>query len=401
MQIFLAKKGRWHRAGRGCTGWAICLTILVQVLSGCAKPPIEGAPTAVVEPVPPLHQATWTDLPGWEQDDLLAALTAFRASCKALKSRPDWQQVCSLADQVANNKARQFFQQNFTPWQLVNEDGSVDGKITGYYVPDLDGSRVSSTSYPYPLYKKPDDMLVIDLRSVYPELSKYRLRGRLDGQRVVPYLNREQIDGFSQPLHGQELYWVGDPVRLFFLQIQGSGRINLDDGSQVMVSYADQNGHPFRSIGKLLLDRGEMTKDQMSMQNIAAWGRQHPLQVQELLNENPSYIFFRTLPGGAVMPPGALAVGLTAQRSIAVDPNSLPLGAPVFLSTTWPSSTQPLQRLMVAQDTGGAIRGRVRADFFWGVGDDAGSYALRMKQSGRMWVLLPNANTNDDANGTE
>jgi membrane-bound lytic murein transglycosylase A len=156
-----------------------------------------------------------------------------------------------------------------------------------------------------------------------------------------------------------------------------------------MVNYADQNGYPYRSIGKLLLQRGEMTRDQMSMQNIAAWGRSNPQKVQQLLNENPSYVFFRPLAEGVITPPGALGVPLTPQRSIAVDPRFVPLGAPVFLSTTWPNSDKPLQRLMVAQDTGGAIKGRVRADFFWGVGDEAGSYAGRMKQDGNMWLLLP------------
>ena len=355
---------------------------VLAVMVSCAP-----SPTAV----PPLQESSWNDLPGWLEDDPREALTAFRASCRSLKYRPDWQNVCAQVVQVDGDTStiRQFFQENFTPWQLINEDGSASGLITGYYVPDLDGCRQSKEEYTYPLYGKPADLLVIDLAAVYPELGNYRLRGRLDGQRVVPYWSRDQIDGLQQPLTGRELFWVRDPVELFFLQVQGSGRINLDDGSQVMVNYADQNGHPYRSIGKLLLERGEMTPDQMSMQNIAAWGRSHPHKVQQLLNENPSYIFFRTLADGVVTPPGALGVPLTQQRSIAVDPRSVPLGAPVFLSTLWPGSDQPLQRLMVAQDTGGAIKGRVRADFFWGVGDEAGSYAGRMKHSGQMWVLLP------------
>ncbi len=366
--------------------------LFFALLGGCA--PSLPVPPPVPQPEitqPALQQAVWDDLPSWMDDDPLQALRAFRASCRALKNRPDWRAVCSTVLAVADDAvaAEQFFSQNFTPWQLVNEDGSVAGLITGYYVPDLNGSRESSSSYPYPLYKKPDDLLVIDLTALYPELGDYRLRGRLDGQRVVPYFDRAQIDGVVQPLYGNELFWVGDPVKLFFLQIQGSGRINLDDGSQVMVNYAEQNGHPYRSIGKLLLQRGEMTRDQMSMQNIAVWGRNHPLKVQQLLNENPSYIFFRPLAEGVVTPPGALGVALTPERSIAVDPHFVPLGAPVFLSTTWPNSDKPLQRLMVAQDTGGAIKGRVRADFFWGVGDEAGNYAGRMKQDGNMWLLLP------------
>ncbi|OQY20710.1 MAG: transglycosylase [Desulfobacteraceae bacterium 4572_35.1] len=363
----------------------LSILLLLTVLISCApSPPAPETPTL------PLKLVSWDDLPGWTQDNHVAALRAFRASCRSLKKRPDWRDSCEVAQLEVDEKgARAFFQHHFRPWQLVNEDGSSDGLITGYYVPDLAGSRNSSTIFPYPIYKKPDDLLSIDLTSVYPELRGYRLRGRLVGQRVVPYFSREQIDSYEQPLHGQELFWVGDPVKLFFLQIQGSGRINLEDGTQVMVSYAEQNGHPYRSIGKLLLERGAMTRDQMSMQKIAAWGRNNPRKVQRLLNENPSYVFFRPLDAGVTTPPGAMGIPLTPQRSIAVDPRFIPLGAPVFLSTTFPGNEKPLQRLMVAQDTGGAIKGRVRADFFWGVGDEAGSYAGKMKQSGRMWVLLP------------
>ena len=234
----------------------------------------------------------------------------------------------------------------------------------------------------------PGDLLVIDLRSIYPELGNYRLRGRLEGRRVVPYWDRNGIEGEEKPLQGNEICWVEDPVELFFLQIQGSGRISLENGDRFMLNYADQNGHPYRSIGKLLLEQGAMTPDQMSMQNIKAWAASHPEEAGKLLCENPSYIFFREL-DGIENPPGALGVPLTPQRSLAVDPRSIPLGAPVFLATSWPNSPLPLQRLMVAQDTGGAIKGAVRADFFWGVGKEAGEYAGRMKQAGRMWVLLP------------
>lgn len=378
----------------------LCSVYCCIVLVSCApKPrliPVEPdievvAPPVEVAKVPTFQRAQWNDLPSWLEDDPRHSLAAFRASCVSLKYRPDWQNACTVADNIGDNKqaARDFFQHHFTPWQVINEDGSSDGLVTGYYVPDLEGSRQASDEYCYPLYSKPDDLLVIDLSAVYPEIGHYRLRGRLEGNRVVPYWSRDQIDGMNQPLVGSELFWVRDPVELFFLQVQGSGRINLDDGSQVMVNYSDQNGHPYRSIGKLLLERGEMTRDQMSMQNIAKWGSDNPHRVQQLLNENPSYIFFRPLEIGTQMPPGALGVPLTAQRSIAVDPRTIPLGAPVFLSTTWPNSSEPLRRLMVAQDTGGAIKGRVRADFFWGVGDEAGGYAGRMKQGCEMWLLLP------------
>ncbi len=214
-----------------------------------------------------------------------------------------------------------------------------------------------------------------------------RLRGKLQGNKVVPYFTRTEIENGT--FRGKPIAWAEDAVELFFLQIQGSGRIELPDGSHLRVGYADQNGHPYKSIGKILVDRGELKLEQASMQGIKAWGAANPDKLPELLNSNPSYVFFRELPNGLSGPLGALGVPLTAGRSIAVDPKYIPLGAPVFLSTTYPNSGQPLNRLMLAQDTGGAIRGAVRADFFWGFGNEAGELAGRMKQKGRLWVLLP------------
>jgi membrane-bound lytic murein transglycosylase A len=340
-----------------------------------------------------LQAVVWEDVDGWRQEDPGPALPAFLRSCQVLHQRPDWEAPCAAAadlDPFEAEEVRSFFESNFVPHRVNNPDGSK-GLLTGYYVPDLRGSRIRSEKCNYPLYAQPDDLLVIDLRDLYPELGNYRLRGRLEGRRVVPYWDREKIDGDEKPLQGKELCWVEDPVELFFLHIQGSGRITLDDGTVVMVNYADQNGHPYRSIGKLLIERGAMTPAQMSMQNIRAWARNNPEEVARLLAENPSYIFFRELVSSDEMPPGALGVPLTPGRSLAVDPRTIPLGAPVFVATTWPNSPDPLNRLMLAQDTGGAIKGRVRGDFFWGAGDEAGNFAGRMKQSARMWVFLPAA----------
>jgi membrane-bound lytic murein transglycosylase A len=232
-------------------------------------------------------------------------------------------------------------------------------------------------------------LLVIDLSSVYPELKNMRLRGRLQGNRVTPYYDRAEIERGDAPLKGREIVWVDSAIDLFFLQIQGSGRIVLDTGETVRVGYADQNGYPYKSIGKLLVERGEMPLERASMQGIKDWARKNPDKLTELLNQNASYVFFREMPNHLSGPLGALGVPLTAGRSIAVDARTIPLGAPVFLATTWPNSDRPLNRLMLAQDTGGAIRGAVRADFFWGFGGEAGGLAGSMKQSGKMWVLLP------------
>jgi membrane-bound lytic murein transglycosylase A len=373
------------------------------VLTACVPPPVAPPvppPPPVAPPVaplpaptviPPLEPVGWETIEAWSEQDPTLALEAFREGCRALKNRPQWRNACAAAadfhppDAVT---ARIFFEAYFSPHRVRNPDGKDSGLITGYYVPDLKGSRTRSDRFAWPIYGIPDDLLVVDLRSVYPELGDFRLRGRLEGRRVVPYWSRAQIDG-SDRLAGSELCWVEDPVELFFLHIQGSGRITLDSGEKFLVNFADQNGHPFRSIGKLLIERQEMTRAQMSMQNIKAWARQNPDRVLSLLAENPSYIFFRELPRETQRPFGALGVQLTAEASLAVDPRTIPLGAPVFIATTWPSSDQPLQRLMVAQDTGGAIKGAVRADYYWGIGDQAGAYAGRMKQQGRLWVLLP------------
>jgi len=206
----------------------------------------------------------------------------------------------------------------------------------------------------------------------------------------VPYPTRKEIEAANgNGFKGRPIAWAEDPVELFFLQIQGSGRIELPDGAHLRVGYADQNGHPYLSIGKLLVERGELKLEQASMQGIKDWGAKNPDKLPELLASNPSFVFFRELPNDLPGPLGALGVPLTGGRSIAIDPRFIPLGAPVFLATTQPNSPLPLNRLVMAQDTGGAIRGGVRADFFWGFGNAAGELAGRMKQRGRMWVLLP------------
>lgn len=331
-------------------------------------------------------------LPDWQTQDLLPSWPAFMESCQALKRKPGWQAVCTRARDLTpldNASLHQFFEENFTPYQVFNPDGSTQGLVTGYYEPKLLGSRVKTKRFRYPLYGVPDDLLNINLSGLYPQLKGLRLRGRLQGREIVPYYDRAEIDDGKGTQQAHVLFWVENAVDLFFLQIQGSGRIELPDGSLVKVGYADQNGHPYQSIGKKLVEMGELTLEQASMQSIKLWAEQHPDQLNALLAQNPSYVFFRELPDHLSAPLGALGVPLTNEYSIAVDPRTIPLGAPVFLATTYPNSSIALNRLMLAQDTGGAIRGPVRADFFWGFGAQAGAQAGRMKQSGQMWVLFP------------
>ena len=334
----------------------------------------------------------WGELPGWRSDDLAEAWPAFIRSCMALKSQTRWQAPCWAAAQMENHddsSLRKFFESWFRPYRVLNSDGTLDGLVTGYYEPLLRGSRIPTEKYRYPVYGVPDDLLAIEVADLFPELKGERVRGRRENGHVVPYYTRSEIEQGIAPLQGREILWVDDAVELFFLHIQGSGRVRLSNGEVVRVGYANHNGHPYRSVGRILIDRGELTLAQASMQGIKQWGRDNPDRLQALLSENPAYVFFRELPSDTGGPIGALGVPITPRRSIAVDEQSVPLGAPVYLATSWPNTNKPLSRLMFAQDKGSAIKGGVRADFFWGFGDDAAQLAGRMRQSGQMWVLLP------------
>ena len=360
-------------------------------------PPIPlpaGEPPSAIASLPDysnLAASRWEDLPGWRSDDLRDAWPALIASCMALKARREWQDVCGAVASVTAHDAaslRSFFETHFNPW-LVRSENLDRGLVTGYYEPLLRGSRTRTAKYRYPLYGVPPDLVTVEIAELFPGLKGQRVRGRLDGQRVVPYYSRGEIDSGLATLQGRELLWLDDAVALFFLHIQGSGRVQLESGETVRVGYADHNGHPYRSIGKVLIERGQLPPDKASMQGIQAWARQNPEKLPKLLAENPAYVFFRELPADLPGPLGSLGVPLVARRSIAVDPAVVPLGAPVYLATTWPNSTAALNRLMLAQDTGTAIKGPGRADFFWGFGPEAGQLAGRMRQAGKMWVLLP------------
>ena len=330
-------------------------------------------------------------LPGWQEASLAPGVRAFGAGCKRIVQAHPLRRACdglAAAAPADENAARKFLETSFVAWSVMSTEGTVDGLITGYYEPVIAGSRTRSDRFRHPVYGAPEDLVTVDLESVYPDLKGLRLRGRLDGNRVVPYLSRGEIESRT-PFRAPVLAWVEDPVDLFFLQIQGSGQIELDSGGRLRLGYADQNGHPYRSMGRYLIQHGELPLEQTSMQGIKAWAAANPGKLREALDSNPSYVFFRQMPDSLDGPIGTLGAPLSAGYSIAVDPRSVPLGAPVFLATTMPLSTQPLRRLVAAQDTGGAIRGTVRADFFWGSGNEAGTLAGRMRQQGRMWILWP------------
>ena len=367
---------------------------LILLVAACAPAPQKPAPMCPCPPPKPEAEAAryepraFSDLPGWSRAQLEPSLRAFLNGCS--KANPQ-RRVCELAKNLPAGDepaARGFFETQFVPYALISTTSGEVGMITGYYEPIIDGSRTPSAQFRFPIYGVPQDLVVVDLGNVVPETRGLRLRGRVDGRRLVPYYTRGEIDARGDAFPAPVIAWSGDPVELFFLQIQGSGQVRLESGERIRIGYADQNGHPYRSLGRYLVDRGEMLLEQASMQGIKAWAAANPQKLQDALSQNPSYVFFRELPTPEG-PIGAHNVPLQAEYSLAVDRRFVPLGAPVYLATTMPLSEEPLERLMAAQDVGGAIRGVVRADFYWGTGPDAGAQAGRMRQQGRMWLLWP------------
>ena len=264
-----------------------------------AAPAIVKAESGGAVPIVKLIPVTYADVPGWKEDDHLPAFRAFLRSCPAMTTGESWRPACTAAATAqieSSDSARQFLERTLVPHRVTSPEGKAQGLLTGYYEPLLRGSRTPSGPFQVPVYSAPDDLVTVDLSSVAPETRKMRLRGRVVGRKVLPYWSRAEIDEGAAPLTGKEIVWVDDPVDLFFLHVQGSGRVQTDTGDIVRLGYADQNGHPYRSIGRLLVDRGELTADQASMQGIKAWGKRHPDRLASLLAENPSYVFFRELP---------------------------------------------------------------------------------------------------------
>ena len=340
-----------------------------------------------------LRKTKWEEIDSKLQNDQTnQAWSAWIHGCEKLIKLDDWRNVCEQAMNLSsptNNEVIKYLHTHFDVYKANNEDGSKQGLITGYYQPLLKGSRSQSGKYKIPLYSPPQDLITVDLSKIYPELKYKRLRGRVEGNKLIPYFTREEIAKKNYPLQGNELLWVKNPVEAFFLEIQGSGVIKFEDGSTTQVGYADQNGHPYRSMGLALIRQGELKRHRVYMQSIKYWAKKNKSKLQRFLNANPSTVFFRELPQGLPGPIGELGVPITSERSVAIDRRYIPLGAPIFLSTTEPNSNISLDKLMIAQDTGGAINGGVRADFYWGQGKSAGAKAGRMKQSGEIWVMLP------------
>ena len=377
-------------------GLIVCLSVGV---ASCAV--FKPRPVGIGKPL------EWRQVGGWQQDNHAEAWPALLNSCKAMATNPRWQDLCRATrdhpgpdnpapDNPAldNLAARRFFERWFTPHKLHGQAGKTGGLITGYYEPLLFGSFTPDDRYRYPLYAPPQTLLSVELGDLYPALKHQRIRGRIEGNKVLPFYSRKEIDSNQSLLAGNELVWVDDRDAVFFLHIQGSGRIRLPDGGTVGVGYGNQNGHPYLAVGRVLLERGELKREEISLFTIRQWLRDNPARAEELLYRNPSYVFFvlRESPDPGAGPLGSLNVPLTPQRSVAIDPAVVNLGVPLWLSTNFPGEPKrPYRRLVLAQDTGGAIKGALRADLFWGHGAQAERAAGTMQESGDLIVLLPKA----------
>ena len=365
------------------------------VLVGCVTPR-RVVPGKAVAPTIVYEHGRWSDLPGWDTDTVQDAWQGFLASCRSPRLRAEWATPCTAAQTAAADSPaaiRQYFESYLEPYKIVKRSGSTradTGLITGYFEPLLHGSRTASARFVAPLYSPPPDLLTVDLASLYPELKGKRVRGRLEGNKVVPYYTRAELPA-DQAVHGNEIVWLDNSFDALMLEVQGSGRIQLPDGVTIRLQYADQNGQPYRAIGRYLVQIGALAVEQATIPGIRAWLLAHPERLQEVLNSNPSVVFFSEAPLGDpnLGPKGAQGIPLTPGRSIAVDPAWVPLGTPVFLATTLPDTSLPLQRLVIAQDTGGAISGAPRADYFCGSGPEAADLAGKMRQEGSLWLLWP------------
>ncbi len=358
---------------------------MIALLAGCnggdnTKPQTHAIAT--------YSSATWDALPAVSDSDLLAGFGSWRSACTRLKNDPVWGQTCAASASVAlePGAVRSFLKEQLQVYGLRSSGGNANGLITGYYEPVYPGSLTQTPSAHVPIYGVPEDMIIVALDSLYPELKGKRLRGRLEGRVLKPYDDSATIE--SQGVKAPVVAWLTDPMDLQFLQIQGSGRVQLADGRQLRIAYADQNGHPYRPIGRWLVEQGELKKEEVTMGAISAWAKANPTRIPQLLASNPSYVFFTRNPDSNEGPRGSLNVPLTSGYSVAVDRKVIPLGSLLWLSTTRPDGT-PLVRPVAAQDTGGAITGEVRADLFWGTGEAAGQLAGDMKQQGQIWMLWP------------
>ena len=389
--------------------WRLTLALAGSLLLfGCSTAPQQETPPQK-ETVPPtpesqdfvagdvrLSPSQFADLPVTRDEDWEQALKAFQVSCTTMQHHSLWREACRNAQGMPQGLARAFFEGNFELWKVSAKDSQsgffIDkGLMTGYFEPILRASRVRHGIYQYPIYGVPDDLITVELDSIHPQLKGLRLRGKLQGRKLVPYDDRKGIATRKDLEKKHVICWADDPVEAFFLQIQGSGRVLLDNGSLLRIGYADQNGHPYRSLGAWLIENAGLTRDEMSMQRIKQWVRDNPQRRQELLNANPNFVFFAEREGYSddQGPVGAQGVPLTPLASVAVDRRYWKLGVPFVTVASQSMPAMQFARPVIAQDTGGAIKGVLRFDYFWGLGNEAGNRAGSQKSDVSAWVMVP------------
>lgn len=379
---------------------SVCLfaSVFVVILGtgGCAN--VNGDLQSSVNQAsarPSVQSVTISDLPGWAADDQAGALQAFVRSCGKI-NRTAWNSACEAARTIAPDaaSARRFFEIGFDAYR-ISPSGNTRGFLTGYFEPEVRGSRVRAPGFEVPVYRRPDDLVTEGGRvnAAQDDKRLEAMRRTANGQ-LVPFYTRAQIEDGALDNRHLELVWLADPVDAFFVHVQGSARVSLTDGSTLRLAFAAKNGHPYTSIGRVLVDANEIPSDQISMQAIRNWFVENPGRISEITNQNNSYIFFRELSGGGptLGPEGAQGIPLTAMRSLAVDRNFHQLGTPFWISGTLPSaggSEQTYRQLMIAQDTGSAIIGAARGDIFFGAGDNAGRRAGLTQHRADFFMLLP------------
>lgn len=355
------------------------LTFILSLLffSGCTSVSVnEPAVKKINNPNDPYDY-----LNGFYDDNLDEALKVFKLACEKSARKKLFQNVCINA--YSYNDGKEFFTQNFTPRVLVSNTGDL-GLITGYFEPLLFGSAIKTDKYKYPIYKIPNDLVIIKDKKNYPEFERYRYRAKIVDGKYIPYDTREQIENRDDL---EAIVYVDNKVDLFFLHVQGSGRVQLESGEVMNIGYASQNGRKYFAIGRHLVENGHVDKKDISLQTIKKYLKENPEKTDEVLNLNPSYIFFEQREQTAT---GSLSVPLVANRNVAVDTKHIPLGMPVFIETFNPKTKVPMNRLVIAADTGGAIKGEIRLDFFFGYGNSAGQLAGLMKEKGRVFLFIPN-----------
>lgn len=383
------------------------LICLIVTLIGCDNQDKATTEEKSEAPTFQVKQVSYDDVLNWGAGDYSLFLEAFSKTCNRLANKPadstfskdagwgtvkEWLDICNTRPVDApSSTIKLWVEQNFTPFHVSSNTGKNEGLFTGYYEPELNGSRTQSDIYNVKLRARPDDLVMVNLGDFREELRGQRIAGKVsEAGQLIPYPDRANIENGALSYNGDKaLLWVDNPVDAFFLEIQGSGVVTLDTGETVRVGYAGQNGHVYTAIGRTLIDMGEIPRELVSLQTIRAWLEKNPDRAADIMNSNKSYVFFQET--GLKGAQGGEGVIVTPRTSLAIDHGLYPYGLPIWVNANMEGlgNMDVFSQLMVGQDTGGAIKGAVRGDVFWGHGSRAEDIAGNMKATGQMWLILP------------